>query len=67
MKSCNVSTMDTKVLRNVPWIHEFAFMVDGQPIVYANLSVPLFVSCYVKVMDANKSTTKPCWLPISLS
>ena len=58
MKSGKVPTMDTQVLFNVPWTHEVVFTVDGQPCVYANLSVSVFVSGYVKLMDAKKPTAK---------
>ena len=49
-----VCIMGAQVLHHVLWPHEFVYMLDGQPDVYENLSVLLFISVYVKVMDAEK-------------
>ena len=56
LKSGKVHTVDAMVLRNVTWLFE---LVAGQPAVYEDLSVTLFVSGYFVVMDTSKQALKP--------
>ena len=39
-------------------LHESIYTVDGKPAKYESLSIPLFLSGYIRIMDAQKPDTK---------
>ena len=47
-----------QVLHHVTWPHKCIYAADRQPTEYKTLSVPLFVSGYVKVMDTETLASK---------
>ena len=55
LKSGRLCTADTQVLRKVDWPHKFIYLTDGKAAEYEAMSVPLFVSGDVKIMDSQKS------------
>ena len=58
LKSGKLKTADTQVVHTVEWPHEFVYIVEGKPAEYETLSVPLFVSGYIKIMDGQKPEIK---------
>ena len=59
LKSGKVRTADAMVLKQVTWPHELMYMASGQPAVYENLTIALFVSSYLAVIETIKSAVKP--------
>ena len=47
------------MLKQVTWPHKHMYMASGQPAMYENLMVILFVSSYLAVMETIKSAVKP--------
>ena len=50
---------DTMVLHKITWPHELVYTTEGQPIAYDNLSVVLFVSGYLAVIEKEMDFIKP--------
>ena len=46
---------DTQVLHRVEWPHESVYTVDNKPAEYEALTILLFVSSYIRIMDAQKT------------
>ena len=46
MKSCKVCTADSTIVKHITWPHELVYIVGGQPAVYEEQSLPLFVSVF---------------------
>ena len=59
LKSGKVCTVDSMVLRNITWPHEFMYTVAGQPAVYKELSITVFMSGHLLVMETSKQALKP--------
>ena len=47
------------VLKKCAWPHELVYMATGQPAMYEDISVPLFVSGYLAFMEMVKPSLKP--------
>ena len=47
------------VLKKVTWPHEWVYMASGQPAVYEDSSITLFVFGYLAVMEVVKPDLKP--------
>ena len=58
LKPGKMRACDIQVIRNVEWPHELVYMVEGKPAKYETLSVPLFVTGYIKIMDEQKPDIK---------
>ena len=58
LKLGKVCTADSMVVK-VTWPHELVYMAAGRPAVYQDLSVTLFVSGYLAVMDTVKPSLRP--------
>ena len=49
---------DIQVVNCVIWVQQSAQLMDGQPAIDDSLSLPLFVSSYMQIMEAEKPATK---------
>ena len=58
LKSGELRTAGTQVMRKVEWAHELVYMVEGKPAEYDTLSISLFISEYTKIMVKQKPDTK---------
>ena len=58
IKSGKLHSADTQVLCRVEWLHESVYMVDSKPAEYESLSIPLFISGYIRIMDSQKLDIK---------
>ena len=47
------------VVHKVTWLHEIAFTIAGQPAIYHELSIALFGSGYLAVMDLERLSLRP--------
>ena len=46
------------MVKRIAWPHELVYTSGGEPVVYDHLSMPLFVSGYMAVLDTVKSGVK---------
>ena len=51
LKLGRLQMADTVPVHKVDWPHEYVYSVDDKPAEYETLSVPIFVSRYVNIMD----------------
>lgn len=58
LKSAKKRTADTQVIQRVDWLHELVCTTEGLPHEYEKLSIPLFVYCYVKIINGQKLPIK---------
>ena len=49
---------DSMVLK-ITWLHELIYTSEGQPAAYDDLSVPLFISGYLAMMEHEKESIRP--------
>ena len=59
LQSGKLRSADTIIVHKVTWPHELVYTVSGQPAVYDEISIPLFVSSYLAVVEAKGP---PAWL-----
>ena len=59
LKSGKVQTVDTTILRKITWSHKVVYTCTGQPVVYDQLSITLFVSTFLMVMALEKESVRP--------
>ena len=52
LKSGKLRTADSLILHRIVWLHEMVYMAAEQPAVYDNISIPLFISGYMQVIEA---------------
>ena len=50
------------MLYRVEWLYKSINTVEGKPAKYESLSIPLFISGYVRIMDAQKLDIKALML-----
>ena len=62
LKSDKVRTADSTVVKRITWPHGLVYTSVGQPAVYDQLSIPLFISGYVAVLDSVNSGVKEMML-----
>ena len=43
------------VVKQITWPHELVYGADGKPAIYEELTLPLFISEYLSVLDTLKS------------
>ena len=55
-------TADSMVVRKITWQYEVVYTVGGQPTMYEQLSMPLFVTVYLAVVYTVKSGFKEAML-----
>ena len=51
IKSGKVRTANTMVVRRITWPHKLVYTTGGHPAMYEQLSLPLFLSEYLAVLD----------------
>ena len=54
LKSGKLHTADSMVLHKVTWPYKLVYKIHRQPAMYNELSINLFVSRYLTVMEAEK-------------
>ena len=59
MKSGKLRAADLSVLHKVAWPHEAVYNAVGQPAIYGDISIPLFISRYLAVMEDEKPAVHP--------
>ena len=58
MKSGKIQTGNAMVVKRITWPNELACRVDGKPAIYEELTLLLFLSRYVSVLDIVNSVPK---------
>ena len=59
LQSGQVHSADAMVVKKLTWPHELVYTAVGQPAVYEDLPVALFVNGYLTVMETIKPDLKP--------
>ena len=62
LRSGKVRTADSIVVKRINWPHELMYTSGGKPAVYEQVSMPLFMSGYLCVLDRVKSGEKQIML-----
>ena len=62
LKSGKIRTTDSMVIRRVVWPHEMVYTMEGQPPVYSDMSIALFMNGYLTVLTAEAEDNKPFFL-----
>ena len=55
LKSGKVRTTDTLIIKRVKWPHEMVFTSQGQPPVYREMSLALFINGYLSVLAEERT------------
>ena len=58
LTSGKLRTANKQVIHKVEWPHELVYRVEGKPAECETLSVPFFISGYIKIMDGQKPDIK---------
>ena len=59
LKSGKIWTMDSTVNKKVVWPHKVVFTTQGQPPVYSDMSIALFMNGYLTVLAEKAKDNKP--------
>ena len=59
LKSGKLRTADSMVLHKVTWPNELVYMSAGQPAIYDELSIPLFIRGCLAILEAEKQHLRP--------
>ena len=59
LKSGTLKTANFLVLHNIIWLHEMVHRAEEQLAVHDHISISLFISSYMQVMEAEKQAFRP--------
>ena len=59
LKSGKLSTTDSLIVHCVTWPDDPGYTTKGQPPMYDTIFMPLFISSYMQVMEAEKPAVRP--------
>ena len=62
IKLSKIRTADSTVLKHITWPHELVYGAGSHPTVYEKLTLPLFISRYLTILETMKPAQKVAML-----